>query len=923
MERWISQIQDKPVYVAGDFNAKSEMWESPITNLREALVEEWASSLGLCCLNCGGKYTCIRTNEESIVDLTFANSMAANRVLSWRVSDRESKSDHLYIEIRIEDSHVQTKKKSMPCPKRWAIKKLDQDLFIAATLAGSWPSTMIEEERCLDTRARNIQKVLTRACDTAIPRAEFKPRRAMPWWSDGLAQLRSRMASTRRRLTRLRRGARQDYQEIQDRLHDYRQARDTFGKAIRKAKAKAWEEFIESLDENPWGRPYRTVLNKLKRWTPPFTELLDEEVLDNVLTGLFPTSTDNTDDWLEPNLPIEGIGSWRAELEVSHEELDYSIRRMIKKNAAPGPSGIPSKAWALASTVLAGSMRRCFSECLSMGTFPALWKNAKLVLLRKHGKPDDRAAGYRPICLIDDEAKLLERIIAERIMDHLNRGPKLSPCQFGFRKGRSTIDAISRARLFMKESFEENKKVIGISLDIKNAFNSIPWMTIGRALRTHMVPLYLRRIVRSYLENRSLSFPKSDGSMEECRIQRGVPQGSILGPLLWNIGFNSIMAKRELPLDCIVICYADDTLILTSGFNWEEATVRANIATDTVIQRITDTGLEVAPLKTEIAGFYRRGGPADTTVNVAGNDIKVGQKMKYLGLILDGRWTFSQHFADLAPRLERSALALSRLLSNLGGPSTGVRRLYNHVIGSIALYGAPIWAYEINRDRKNIQILHATQRRLTGRMIRAYRTTSFAVNTALSGMPPFELEAVRMEEVYERIKELKRTHPTDTPIQKSEIESIKESSKRKLVRQWKTRMSESNRMGDVILRAIEGQLKEWLHARVGLTFRTTQILTGHGCFGKYLFNIGKESTPRCWHCGSGNDTDKHTLRYCPSWVRERATLVGVIGPDLTWSAIIAALRNKPGRKAFIDFCENVMKLKEVAERTREGIIPPS
>lgn len=500
------------------------------------------------------------------------------------------------------------------------------------------------------------------------------------------------------------------------------------------------------------------------------------------------------------------------------------------------------------------------------------------------------------------------------------KGSNLSRTQFGFRRGRSTIDAITEAREYMEELFKEGKVVIGVSLDIKNAFNSMPWRVIGMALNKLRIPLYIRRIIRDYLSGRKLSFPKNDGTTGGREVERGVPQGSILGPLLWNVGFDAVMNKKDLPIDCKVICYADDTMIMAGGEDWEETTVYANLAVDTIIHRIEDRELEVSPSKTEIVGFHEKGRQANTTIRVAGKDIKVGRRMKYLGLILDNKWSFIDHFTELAPRLERSGLALSRLLPNLGGPNNKVRKLYINVITSIALYGAPIWAYEVKKSRKCIQILRATQRRMTGRLIRAYKTTSFAINTALAGIPPLELKAREYEEVYERISEIRRNSTSNTPVQKRAVDIIKEGARRKLIGEWKTWIRRQNQGEDATLMAIEGQLQEWTDARIGLSFRMTQILTGHGCFGRYLHRIGKENTNKCWHCNSQNDTARHTLSHCPAWNRERVELRGEIGVDLSWEAIIRNLRREKGRKAIYQFCEKVMTKKEVAERNRQGVV---
>lgn len=106
-----------------------------------------------------------------------------------------------------------------------------------------------------------------------------------------------------------------------------------------------------------------------------------------------------------------------------------------------------------------------------------------------------------------------------------------------------------------------------------------------------------------------------------------------------------------------------------------------------------------------------------------------------------------------------------------------------------------------------------------------------------------------------------------------------------------------------------------------LTFRLTQVLTGHGCFGKYLCQVaGREPTTDCHHCDSGlEDTAEHTVRECTAWTNERAELTAAIGVDLSLHAIfLAMVSSRDGWTAVKNFCEVVMEAKEVAERQREA-----
>ncbi|KAJ0179790.1 hypothetical protein K1T71_004381 [Dendrolimus kikuchii] len=113
--------------------------------------------------------------------------------------------------------------------------------------------------------------------------------------------------------------------------------------------------------------------------------------------------------------------------------------------------------------------------------------------------------------------------------------------------------------------------------------------------------------------------------------------------------------------------------------------------------------------------------------------------MKYLGLVLDSRWDFSAHFRQLAPKLKRAAGALSRLLPNIGGPEATCRKLFEGIVRSMALYGAPVWADRL--AARNIVLLRQAQRVLAVRAIRGYRTVSFEAASLLAGSPPWDLEA--------------------------------------------------------------------------------------------------------------------------------------------------------------------------------------
>lgn len=219
-----------------------------------------------------------------------------------------------------------------------------------------------------------------------------------------------------------------------------------------------------------------------------------------------------------------------------------------------------------------------------------------------------------------------------------------------------------------------------------------------------------------------------------------------------------VVLRTAIPPGSSVICYADDTLLLARGENWDEARAMANLTVACVVGTIGRLGLQVAPQKTEAVFFHgeEKGAPPITHINVEGIRVEVEDVIKYLGVYIDGRWTFRQHFARLVPRADKVAVSLGRLLPNLGGPDGRVRRLYCGIVHAVALYGAPVWAREARATRQIRDEMRRVQRRVALRACRAYRTVSFWAATVLAGIPPFELLAQMYQYVYEELRRLAR-----------------------------------------------------------------------------------------------------------------------------------------------------------------------
>ena len=386
-------------------------------------------------------------------------------------------------------------------------------------------------------------------------------------------------------------------------------------------------------------------------------------------------------------------------LEAPSSNEIFNIIQNLNVNKSPGFDDVSSFFLRIIAVVISPYLSILFSCCFDFAIFPDCFKIAKVIPIYKAGLKS-KLTNYRPISLLSNFSKILEKIIAVRILAFLDKHSVFYKRQFGFRKKHSTIHAVTDIITQCYEKLESKLHCCLILLDIKKAFDSIDHQILIEKLNHYGIRGVANELIKSYLSDRFQYVELDNVKSSRINIKYGVPQGSILGPLLF------ILYINDLPNSLInqPTLFADDTCILISNHSLVNLGTQSNDELKSVSEWMIANRLTLNSHKTQALVLTRSKQKLQPFLLSLNNIfIEIRQSVKYLGIHLDSTLNFTSHIQMVERRVSTAIGILCKLKSM--APVKILLSVYYAIVFPHLMYGILLWGCSSKNNLHKLQML--------------------------------------------------------------------------------------------------------------------------------------------------------------------------------------------------------------------------
>ncbi|KPJ02068.1 RNA-directed DNA polymerase from mobile element jockey, partial [Papilio xuthus] len=393
------------------------------------------------------------------------------------------------------------------------------------------------------------------------------------------------------------------------------------------------------------------------------------------------------------------------------DEVEILIKNS-RPRKAPGSDSITNRVTKLLPVTIIQLLVAIFNAAMTKGVFPSEWKDAVVIGFLKPSKPPSNPTSYRPISLLKTFGKIYERLVLARLRSFMDTKGMPIAEQFGFRAKHSCTHQVHRITEHILAKRQRGLNTGALFLDVAKAFDKVWHNGLIYKLYEYGVPDRLVCIIRDFLSDRTFRYRVEGVCSQSHPVRAGVPQGSVLGPVLFTLYTNDMPRVHGVEL----ALFADDTCIYTSGRKPDAICRRLQTAANTLGAWFRKWRIEINPTKSAAVYFSRLKVTRLPSVTLMDSPIPWEDNVKYLGVILDSKLNFSAHVTRVR---NRAAFILGRLYALFNKKSKMSLRnkvtLFKSVVRPVMTYASPVFAHIAPKQIHRLQVIqNRFLRRATG-----------------------------------------------------------------------------------------------------------------------------------------------------------------------------------------------------------------
>lgn len=399
---------------------------------------------------------------------------------------------------------------------------------------------------------------------------------------------------------------------------------------------------------------------------------------------------------------------------VTHAELILQISSM-KNSSSAGEDRITSKTIKAVHTGILTPLEHIINLCFSSSVIPKEWKLSTVTPVYKGSGSSALLTNYRPISVINNFGKIFEKCLKDRIVDFLENNELLNATQFGFRQNKGTEDAVFELIKFVYESLHGDDKALAVFLDLKKAFDSVSHDVLLHRAENVGIRGNVLKLIENYLTNRKQRTKINNSFSSYQMVETGVPQGTVLGPILFLIYVNEINCAVE---NCKIISYADDTVLVFRGQSWRQVYDDTSRGMRSMTEWLSRSRLCLNFSKTSFLTFSATasGQPNVNEISIHSSDcfanncrcchiVKVEQ-IKYLGIVVDQHLKWSQHVNFLCGKVRKLYHKFYQLREIVDSKISMM--IYASLVESVLGYCIVVWGAAYSNSIYNLQVVQNT-----------------------------------------------------------------------------------------------------------------------------------------------------------------------------------------------------------------------